>query len=152
MVPKLILLFTTAGWSAQPYSINFVIYIVMPSRLLQLSKLYSVNLVGWLDHSRHSGCPCCLEARVFVPLCHFFGGGPVSLTRKLVACSTGEIVGTSEHPSTFSHLDKLSLDATNYPTLCCCAPQNYDLDFFQFGDTISLCVWFQKVHPSDDPL
>ena len=26
VVPKLILLFTTAGWSAQPYSINFGFY------------------------------------------------------------------------------------------------------------------------------
>ena len=31
--PKLILLFTTAGWSAQPYSINFGIHIERPCQL-----------------------------------------------------------------------------------------------------------------------
>ena len=47
MVPKLILLFTTEGWSVQPYSINFEQLYSVRKKASQLSKIIVNNFFNF---------------------------------------------------------------------------------------------------------
>ena len=70
MVPKLILLFATAGWSAQPYSINFWLSQV---RLAMLHGFYCYTLDG-LSYLETFLCCHLVSASTYVTelICLFF--------------------------------------------------------------------------------